>query len=202
MQSVKIGDCELFLVGTIHGLVSDREKVKSAFGIVKPDSLALAVAAEDIPALDALNGTSEVPPQDIDDDFLEKVSKYGKVELPPADLLEAYRLAKSAGIPVYSVDLDDNSYADEFCKHVSTWALVWQSLRTRRMLKRRYKAKTAEEFSHQWDRLHNKVKGFRCLEEAREKKIADELRAICAKHKKILAVVDIRRENGILEKLR
>ncbi|PKK81460.1 MAG: hypothetical protein CVT47_02320 [Thermoplasmata archaeon HGW-Thermoplasmata-2] len=202
MQTVKIGSSEIFLLGTIHGLVSEKEKVKSAFNLVKPEALALAVPSEDIPALAELSGGGEYEKREPDDAFLKKLSKYGAVELPPADLLEAHGAAKKLGIPVYAVDLDDAAYADAFCKHVSAWSLVRQSFRLKRMARRKYKVKTAEEFALEWDRLHNKVNGYRRLEEAREKKIAAEIRALAEKHKKILAVVDLQREKGIIEKLK
>ena len=202
MQTIKIGNSEIFLLGTIHGLVSEKEKVRSAFNSVKPDALALAVQSEDIPALTELSGGMEHEKREPDDAFLKKLSKYGAVEVPPPDLILAYGAAKNLGIPVYAVDLDDAAYADAFCRNISAFALIRQSLRLRRLEKRNYKAKTPEEFALEWDRLHNKVNGYRCLEEARERKIAVEIRALASKHGKILAVVDLQREKGIIEKLK
>lgn len=57
---IRIGDCDIQLVGTIAGFVADAERVKVAFETLRPERVALGVPPEDLDTLRTL-ATHEHP---------------------------------------------------------------------------------------------------------------------------------------------
>ncbi len=67
----RIGDCEVFILGTVAGFVPDGERVRTAFESWRPDAVALGVPDEDLASLGflakhpmpaSLIGAHEAPP--------------------------------------------------------------------------------------------------------------------------------------------
>ncbi|MDI6917406.1 MAG: hypothetical protein QMC80_06380, partial [Thermoplasmatales archaeon] len=56
-------------------------------------------------------------------------------------------------------------------------------------------------FIFEWDKIVNKLKGFRALEKKREEHMSKKLSELSEKHNRILAVVELQRLKGISEML-
>lgn len=130
------------------------------------------------------------------------LQQFGKVLLPPRDLLAAVQLAGEADIPVRGVDLSEEEYGDAFARHLGTWALMRYTRRTRRLERRPPKAASAREFALAWDAELRRVTGYDALEQERERLIAERARALAREHGTVLLIVEVAREDGVLAALR
>jgi hypothetical protein len=131
--------------------------------------------------------------------YSRKLASFGDVELPPPSFLEAVRAADRDGVPVMPIDLNDDEYTQVFVDHVTYWQLVKHSRRVRSV--RRLKVGCPTELAREWDRRIRSIKGFDVLERERERKMAIELADQLKEHRKVLAVIDVMRVPGILERL-
>ena len=133
--------------------------------------------------------------------FARKLAVYGDVKVPPPSYEEAVDLAIESGVELSALDMDEDRYTTVFCDNISSLELMRYSLRLQRMRKKRFKECTAEEFVLAWDRRMNKTKGFRAVEEAREKHMAKRLKKLAKGKERVLAVLDLERLEGVLEAL-
>lgn len=192
LHSFKVGNREIHVLGTIHGLVSEKEKVRKAFQLM-PDKVALGIPPEDLDSLKNFDG--DVPKED----FFRHLENYGEVEIPPPDLIEATKICEEEGIPIEAIDMDDEEYARAITKKVSIWAILRSSRKMKKLRKRKFDMKMPEEFVKEWDEEINSVKSFGRVEEMREEKIASKLMKMDGK---ILAIVPYQRMEGIVNKLK
>jgi hypothetical protein len=133
--------------------------------------------------------------------FLRKLARFADVEMPPPSYQEALRLARVRGVPAVAADLDDEAYTDVFTQHVSLLTLIRQGRRMSRVAKKRMPADDPEAFAFAWDRFETKLRGYRLVQRAREEKIAAEIRRLCGKHERVLAIVEVERMAGVIEAL-
>jgi hypothetical protein len=153
----------------------------------------------DIVAADAAAAGDQVFISDTDMAYSRKLATFGDVELPPPSFLEAVRAADRDKVPVSPIDLTDDEYTLVFVDHVTYWQLVKHSRKVRGI--RRLKASSPTELAREWDRRVRSIKGFDILEQERERKMAIELADHLRKHGKVLAVIDVMRVPGILDRL-
>jgi hypothetical protein len=154
----------------------------------------------DLVAADSAARSDQVFVSDTDMTYSRKLAAFGDVELPPPSFMEAVRLADRRKVSVEPIDLDDNEYTIVFCDHVSYWMLVRHSRKVRGM-RRRLRAQGPQELATEWDRRLRTIKGFDVLERERERKMAAGLVGQLERHKKVLAVIDLPRVDGVLEEL-
>lgn len=196
------GGATLALLFTVQGLVEERERVRRAYAGLRPRALALGVSPE--MAANLLRYERD-PEADIVDDLPDhdyvysvRLAEYGEVDLPPPDLMEAARLSKADGVPLYGVDLPEERYEELFTTSVSTFGFLKYGRLQRRLAKRPPRAPDARSFALAWDATMRKVKGLRVVEAAREEHIAAQLEALARQAEgAVLAVVDVAREEGV-----
>ncbi|UCF07861.1 MAG: hypothetical protein JSW28_09510, partial [Thermoplasmata archaeon] len=133
--------------------------------------------------------------------YAKKLASFGEVKVPPPCYEAAMKLCLRDSIRVVPIDMDDLYYADVFCENVSTWDLIRHSLRVKKLMRKKFKAKTAEEFVLEWDKEINKLKGFRNLETKREEYMANELARLAQEHERILCVMEMQRAEGVFRRL-
>ena len=92
-------------------------------------------------------------------------------------------------------------FSDAFVETVSTPGLLYHSVRWRWLRRRRFNEPTARRFALAWDRAITSLKGFRNLELRREEHMARELGRLCGRHRKVLAVLELERMEGVLSRL-
>ncbi len=197
IKKIKLKGSSIYILPVIHGLREEEKKVEKAFDEIKPDCIAIGISPEDI---EGLKEDSEGMAQQYEY-YLAHLSRYGKIAVPPPDIKRAYELSMENEIEFHTIDVDDDEYANLLVKNVSIIALIRHSRKMKKLNKIDIKAESAEEFVRKWDEYMNSIKGFRKIEEAREKAMAENIVKICDKCKKILAIIPLERSNGVITHL-
>lgn len=197
-------DSRIFLLWTIKGLKSEEEKVVSAFKFIAPSVVGAYIAESEVEGLDAVvsGDVKEMGLSTLEKAYARQLSSYGEVQVPPPCLVMAYRLSKKAGIPFAGIDMSDNMFADAYTRHITPFQLMRQSIRTKRLKKKKYRSENPRAFAHAWDRNVNRLKGFRELEEARNVEMAQNIVMLARDYARVLAVVECERFSGVEKKLR
>ena len=203
MRKIQVGTSKIYLPKIINGLTSEIAKVKKAYNNIKPDAMAIQSSKEELKGLRKVVEGEEFEYflSNYEEIYARKLASFGEVKVPPPCYEEAMRLCLGEGIPIIAIDMDDVLFADVFCESVSGLDLFRHSLRVKWLRKKRFKAKTAEEFVLEWDRHINKLKGFRNLESRREQHMAKELLSLAKEHKRILCIIEIQRADGVSHKV-
>jgi len=198
-REIKIGGSRIAFLPVIHGLMEEEKKVEEAIKNFNPDCIAIGISKEDVEAIKNYDASMEMPPQH--EYYLLFLSNYGKVSVPPPDIKKAYEMALKNGVELSAIDVDDDEYADLLIRNVSIISLIRQGRKIKKLAKKRFKAKNAKEFVFEWDNYMTSIKAFKRIEEAREKKMAENLVKLAKKFKKILAIVPLERYDGIIKKI-
>jgi hypothetical protein len=206
-QRVRVGACDVLLVGTIAGFAPDAERVRAAFASHAPDLLGLGVPAEDLPTLHLLaehpERAGELP--DLDEaeaHFQGLLGRFGEASrIPSPDLEAAYQAALAAGVPVEALDLDDVSHSTSYTKGMKVRHLVMASRRRKKALKSSFpKATDAYALAAQWDAALA-AGPMRELEHEREAHMAQRIRELAATRRSLLAIVPAARLPGVAQAL-
>jgi hypothetical protein len=179
---------------------------------LKPDLIALYISEPEILGLEKiLNGEiKKVPLSRYEVVYARKLAyyaqkdpdRYGEVQVPPPCLIEGLRLSRENKVPVVALDMDDSMYASAYTDNVSTLQLVRHSMRFKKLSKKEFNVQTPEEFTFAWDSELTKLSGFSKLEKAREIHMAQRLLELVTKFDTILAVLELERLEGVLDKLK
>lgn len=203
MRRIQIGTSKIYIPDIIIGLTSEIAKVSKVYNKIKPDVMALQISEEELEGLRSVVNGEEYDYflSNYEEIYARKLASFGEVKVPPPCYERALKLSVDNDIPIIPIDMDDVYYADVFCESISGWDLIRHSLRVKRLRKKRFKAKTAEEFIFEWDREINKLKGFRTLESKREEHMARELLRLSKKHNRILCIMEMQRVEGVGQKV-
>ncbi len=212
LKRLRIRDKKIYLLGVIKGLTVERKSVRKAFNKIKPDAIALYLSKNELLGLQsvATGKTKNVPLSRYEVVYARKLAfyaeqdpdKYGKVMVPPPSLLESLKLGQKNKIPVVALDMDDKAYSSTFVDNISTFQLVRHSMRFKKISKKKFNVKTPAEFTYAWDAELTKLKGFKNLETAREKQMANRLVELIKKFNNILAIIELERLEGVFNQLK
>ncbi|MDD3492429.1 MAG: hypothetical protein PHU95_01125 [Candidatus Thermoplasmatota archaeon] len=204
-ETVVVGASTLRLLGTIHGLKREGQRVRAAFEEFGPDCLAVGIPREDVETLGACSaeksGDVEFETSEEQDYFFDCLATFGEVRVPPPDLVAAYLLSREKGVPLEALDMDDDRYAQVFTDHVSLLGLLRVSRKNRRVQKRGLAADSPEAFVLEWDSKVNATKQFRAVEAERERHMAHRLFELAQRYPRILALLPYPRYDGVLSHL-
>lgn len=202
---IRIGAADALLLGTVAGFVPDGERVRQAYEAFRPRVVALGVPPEDLTALDALAAQGAPPELPALDDTSERllglIAPFGGTRVPSPDLEAAHAAARSDGIPLEAIDLDDAAHAQLYTTSVKFHHVVQSNSIKSRLLKRGVAGVDAYEVALHWDQAWNRPKGMRVVEEAREAHMAARLRELCATPGNVLAIVPAPRLAGVVRAL-
>jgi hypothetical protein len=198
-----ISDTSVMVLGTIKGLVSERSLVRKAAEKFHPEAIAIHIGKEEIKGLKAVaNGeVKNTYLSSYEKVYARELSRFGEVQIPPPSLVESLEIAEELELPLTHLDYGDERYSSIYTRHIDGMTMIRQSLRLKRVNRRRFKSRTAEEFVAEWDEVANRLRGFRKLEESRERRIASRIMKLSGKYGRILAVVELERKNGIIRNL-
>jgi len=200
MKEIKIKGSMIYILPVIHALQGEEKKVKDAFEKIKPDCVAIAIPPEDLEIIGRVDG-EEVEMSLQHQYYLLHLSTYGKISLPPRDITLAHEMAVEKNIPLKAIDVDDMEYAELLTQHVSLISLIRHSRKIKKLGKRKFKAKNAEEFVMEWEKEVNSIKDFREMEDKREEKMVDNLIKLCEEYRKILAIFPLEKYEKIVSRL-
>ncbi len=203
MRRVQAGISKIYIPDIIIGLTSESSKVKKAYNKIKPDMVAIQTSREELDGLkDVVKGEKyDYFLSNYEEIYARKLASFGEVKVPPPCYETALKLCLENDTPLSAIDMDDVYYTDVFCDNISGWDLIRHSLRVRRLRRKRFKAKNAEEFVLEWDREINKLKGFRNLETKREEHMARELLRLAKENFRILCIIEMQRAEGVCHKV-
>lgn len=190
---LRLGPCDVLLLGTVPGYVPDAARVEQAFQAFLPDAIALGVPPEDVRTLEALataDPRPELPePDDVTARLLELLGAFGPTAVPSPDLERAMALARGGGLPVLALDLDDAAHSQLYTRHVKFRHVIQSNGVKRRLLKAGVGGADAYELARNWDAAWTRPKGLRAVEAAREEQMARQLAEAAKAHARVLAVV-------------
>ncbi len=195
-----VGGGEVLVVGAVRGLVSESEAVRQSSKSFQPDAVAISISKEQLQAmLEHIGSGADMAELDnIEEEFyVEGLKRFGEVKKPPPCFVEAWRLCDKEKIPLYPVDFDDVEFTDLYCHYVSGLEWLRQPSKQRTLAKKKFYSKTAQEFTVEWDKIVNRSKGLRSMEQAREDKIARETGRLAAEHSRVMLVVDYERAGAV-----
>ena len=192
----------ILLMDTVRGLAEEGDRVLEAALEFDPDVMAIAISREELAGL--LDRMDDMDLHDLtnyDELYCRFLSRYGKVTLPPADLVAAVRYASERGIPLRTLDLSEKRMTEISLRYITPMETMRYGVLMRNIRGRRFRAKTAREFALEWDRIVLKLRGFRKVEMAREREISARISALARRYRRIMAVVEAQRCDGILRRL-
>jgi len=190
-------------IGAVRGPVGEGERVRREILELRPDAVAVSLGREETMALEAWDGTPGTPANPEEEVYAREMARFGEVRKPPPCFVEALRAAGEIGAPCVPVDLDDGAFTDAYTRHVGTIEMMRYGRFVERVLTRQpFKAGTPQSFALEFDGLLTRTKGYRRLEATRETHMAVALRAVLVKYRRAVAVVEIERAGGVLERLR
>lgn len=202
---VRLGTCDVLVVGTVPGFSPDGERVEQAFHAFLPEAVALGVPDEDVATLEKLATMEPKPelpsPDEATARLLELLGQFGPTAIPSPDLERATAMARASGLPVQALDLGDAEHASLYTKHVRFRHVVQSNSIKNRLLKDGVAGADAYALAQAWDAAWTRPKGLRRVEEAREEHMARRLREVASGRQRVLAVVPAPRMPGLLRLL-
>lgn len=190
-------DGNMIFFGTVRGIqedLSDLEYVMKTFSFNK---IAISISPEELEALYKYikNPEFDYEPSDYEIIYAMKLKEYGEdVYLPHPVHVECLKQAEKRNIPVVAIDMNDVKFTDVYLRKMDFTSVLKHSFRKKRMLKRKFSARTHHEFALEWDRVVNSIDSLREVEKEREKHMARRLKNI---NDNVLAVVDLERMEGV-----
>lgn len=201
MGSVELNGSLIRVLPVVKGLVSEEESVSAAFAEFGPDAIAVSISREELEGLRRKEDYDKYEPSSLEIAYAENLEEFGEVRLPPPCYVRALDLSEERGVPIIPIDMDEETYSDTFCELVGGMDLLRESMFARRAERRRFDLTSPRSFVIDWDRRVNRAKGFRALEALREGHMAQELRKASKAHRRILAVVELERAEGVAASL-
>ncbi|MBC7081402.1 MAG: hypothetical protein H5T44_04075 [Thermoplasmatales archaeon] len=197
---IEINGKKIYLLPVIRGLAGEGEKVKKSFYEINPDCIAIVTADEDLKLIGEKIEEASMPIEY--QYYLLHLSRYGEIAIPPQDIIVADEISKKEKIPLFAVDMNDDEYMEKFVEYISLFSLIRYSRKVKRLAKKKFNAKNAEEFVVMWEKEITSIKSFKKLEEERENKIAEKILNLCNKYEKLLVIIQFEKYGAILEKLK
>lgn len=202
MMRFKIGECDIDILPVVNGLVSEAEKVRSAFG--NHEAYAASLGWEGLEALRKRDeiGVDSVEVSELDIVYSNKMSVFGEIQTPSPAFCELVDLCAEAGKNIIPLDMNDEEFDDAFMECVSATQFTSVHHLAKKGFRKRMDATTPEELAIEWDRFVESNRGFKRLDKRREEHIAKELCDVTRYRRKVLAVIEVERVEGVADILK
>lgn len=197
LKEIGLNGGTVYVLAVVKGLTSEAKRVKDAFERLSPDKVAVSLSKEEVEGLRNLPDDFEPELSRYDEIYAKGLERYGEVAAPPPCYVAAVELADHMGIPLFPVDLDEDSFSELYCAAVTGPALFRHSTRTWVLKRRRFEAPTAEEYVLRWDRAVNNMEGMRLIEQKRAETIAKGISDLSSAGRTLLAVVELERAGEV-----
>lgn len=197
----QVGGCTVHVLPVIKGLVSEADMVRGAFEQVRPEKAAVSLSKEDVLGLRNMPDDFEPELSRYDEIYAEGLGRFGEVAAPPPCYVATVELADHLGIPLLPIDLDEDCFSELYCAAVSGPALFRHSTRTWLLRRRRFDARTPEEYVRKWDHAVNNMEGMRLIERKRAERMSEALAEAATGCARLLAVIELERADDVLRML-
>jgi hypothetical protein len=202
-QSIRIGTTQVRVLSTVKGLVSESEIVEKEIASFNPSLIVLGLSEGEIDGIRNWDGQ----PYDLsgwDEIYglsLRKLLGENSIRLPPPSFTSAIKVADLKNIPILGLDMDDETYTDEYTKNISTWQLFKRGRLEKSMVKSGIEGNTPEEITMNMENSIRQLSGFDKLEKLRVEHMVSNLREKL-NHGKILAIIEISNVESIVHLLK
>ena len=202
-QSIKIGNTDLRILPTVKGLVSESEIVEKEIASFNPSLIVLGLSEGEIDGIRNWDGQ----PYDLsgwDEIYglsLRKLLGDNSVRLPPPSFTRAIEIADSENIEILGLDMDEETYTDEYTKNISTWQLFKRGRLEKSMVKSGIEGSTPEEIAMNMENSIRQLSGFKKLEILRVEHMVSNLRNNFD-NEKILAIIEVSNAESLIDLLK
>src|SRR2546428_1203305 len=175
MDEVRLGLASVTILSVVRGLPSETSTVADAIRTTNPKVVALSIGPEELQTLRVYDGGPLEPENFEEEIYVAGLSAWEPPVKPPPCFTEAVRIADKRGTRLEALDMDEVTYTENYVDSVSGLEVVFQGRLERRLAKKRFDARTPQEFVLAWDAEVNGPPGFARLQARREAFIAPPL---------------------------
>ena len=202
-QSIKIGTTQIRILSTVKGLVSEAEVVEKEIDSFIPDLIVLGLSEGEVEGIRKWDGEPyELTGWDeIYGLSLRKLLGDNSIRLPPPSFTRAIEIADSKNIMILGLDMDEETYTDEYTKNISTWQLFKRGRLEKSMVKSGIEGSTPEEIAMNMENSIRQLSGFKKLETLRVEHMVSNLRNNFD-NKKILAIIEVSNAESLIDLLK
>lgn len=201
MIATSIGDCSIDILPVVKGLVSEYERVRDAI-TDGYDCIAVAMSIEDIEIIGSADEKEwEYDPSSLDSVYAHHLERFGEVSIPVPAFKAVTDACRKMGIQPMPLDMCDEEFTRMYCECVSTFDLLKENRILKKSMKMEFDESSPEAFVKQWDALVNRIKGQHRISLMREEHIAKQLMDLSHYKKRVLAVIECERVEGVLLEL-
>jgi len=202
-QSIKIGTTQIRILSTVKGLVSEAEVVEKEIDSFIPDLIVLGLSEGEVEGIRKWDGEPyELTGWDeIYGLSLRKLLGDNSIRLPPPSFTRAIEIADSKNIMILGLDMDEETYTDEYTKNISTWQLFKRGRLEKSMVKSGIEGSTPEEIAMNMENSIRQLSGFKKLETLRVEHMVSNLRNNFD-NEKILAIIEVSNAESLIDLLK
>src|SRR6266571_1455312 len=168
MDEVRLGLTSVTILPVVRGLPSEIATVADAIRTTNPKVVALSIGPEELQTLRVYDGGPLEPENFEEEIYVAGLSAWEPPVKPPPCFTEAVRIAEKQGTRLEAIDMDEVTYTENYVDSVSTLEVIFQGRLERRLAKKRFDARTPQEFVLAWDAEVNGPPGFARLQAKRE----------------------------------
>ncbi|MDH7509022.1 MAG: hypothetical protein QHH00_06455 [Methanomassiliicoccales archaeon] len=201
MRRVELNGTTINVLPVVKGLVSEESAVEKAFELVCPEVVGISISPEELEGLRRKEDYEKYEPSDLEIAYGNLLSLFGAVKIPPPCYVKALELSERTKTPLVAIDMDEEYYTEAYCNCIGTIDLLQESFFVRRLTRKKFDLSSPHNFVLDWDKKVNATSGFRKLLQMREQYMAERIMQMAPLYKKILAVVEYERANGIVANL-
>ena len=202
-QSIKIGTTQIRVLSTVKGLVSEAEVVEKEIDSFIPNLIVLGLSEGEVEGIRKWDGEPyELSGWDeIYGLSLRKLLGDNSIRLPPPSFTKAIEIADSKNITILGLDMDEETYTDEYTKNISTWQLFKRGRLEKSMVKSGIEGSTPEEIAMNMENSIRQLSGFKKLETLRVEHMVSNLRNNFD-NEKILVIIEVSNAESLINLLK
>ena len=202
-QSIKIGTTQIRVLSTVKGLVSEAKVVEKEIDFFIPDLIVLGLSEGEVEGIRKWDGEPyELSGWDeIYGLSLRKLLGDNSIRLPPPSFTRAIEIADSKNITILGLDMDEETYTDEYTKNISTWQLFKRGRLEKSMMKSGIEGSTPEEIAMNMENSIRQLSGFKKLETLRVEHMVSNLRNNFD-NEKILVIIEVSNAESLINLLK
>ncbi len=197
MIRARADGAEIAVLPAVKGLVSEGDAAAAAIYEMMPDAVGISVSREELDALRDKSVYGDYEMSTLEEAYAENLSTFGDVELPSPSYVSALEACEKLGIPIIPLDMNDAEYTEVYCQNIKAADMVRDTFFSRGIGRKRFDLSSPLAFALDWDRRVNGTRGFRRLQKTREGHMAVALRHMGRRYRRILAVVEAERAEGV-----
>ena len=202
MISLDVNGCKVDIMPIVNGLVSEADRVRREF--TAHEAYAAALSIEGIQCLRNRREIDEMfDVSELDMVYTSHMERFGEVEIPSPAMYTFIDLVTEQGLHCLPLDMNDADFTDLYCDTVGALEFVREHSVAKKGMKRIFDGSTPERLAKQWDDyVNSNLRSYGVLSRKREERMADEIVDIARFKKELLAVIEVERVDGVVDKLK